>query len=691
MSIDGIKHAPELIKVLSNSTEPMPIDLIEERLQLSRRSLYYTIKRLNSALNDEGLDGITNLRGAGYLLPDDTKEALATRAQQAKPAKSFQQLFHQHFYFPHLRQDDRQLLMVFALISRRHTSLNQLVSCFGVSKNTIITDLKQLQKTIANGLIITNTRQGKIVKAPEKIQRRWVFSHFDHLVQLINSHITYTPHSLYEQQLQILEEITAKSFTEHALKLLSIFIQWTIERLKNRPDTLLPMPQSESDCPSMTVVWASSFFNDLGIFQNHGESAFLDEIISTQALRQVDPEDPLIQQLRPVTSQIIKRFNNLTGVHLPTQSGQLVEGLTTHLVSTYYRVKYHLHYHNPLLKQIKHQYRETFEITRAVLQPFNKIAHEKLNDDEIALITTYFSSSLRNPTGQPITKKSALVVCSSGIGTSELLISQLRQHYPTINFIGPYNTFQFENVSLKNIQVVLSTVPLPQPKNCRVLTVPVIPNPKDWLQIEQALVSNGLLKQVTHRQISVGALMDIIANYARIVEPNKLESALRSYVNQQNQLQAPIMTNQDDHPTSINYIAQPMDWQNAIRQSFTDLVQAEVVSSKYPEQIIKLTQTHGDYMAIGKGVFLAHAAPNTGVNQLGFSYTLFRYPFITVPKSTKKIRLVVGIAPVDQQQHLGVLSRLLQCLQDDDWVQAMDQVDSLAAFRQLLVRGKLIK
>lgn len=223
MSIDDIKHATALVKVLSDSTEPLPIDLIEERLQLSRRSLYYTIKRLNSALNDKGLDGITNLRGAGYILPDDTKEALATRAQQARPAKSFQQLFHQHFYFPHLRQDDRQLLMVFALISRRYTSLNQLAKCFGVSKNTIITDLKKIKETSAKDLIITNTRQGKAVKAPEKIQRRWVFSHFDHLAQLINSHITYTPHSLYEQQLQILEEITAKSFTEHALKITKHF------------------------------------------------------------------------------------------------------------------------------------------------------------------------------------------------------------------------------------------------------------------------------------------------------------------------------------------------------------------------------------------------------------------------------------------------------------------------------------
>lgn len=690
MPINNVKHGPALTKALLSSTEPLPIGVLEERLHLSRRSLYYTIKQINLALSKAGLDEITNLRGVGYLLPNKTKNALTVHAQQRIPAKSFHQLFYDHFYFPQLSQDDRQLLIIFALISRDYTSLNQLATCFCVSKNTIITDLKQIKRNQGKDLSIVNTQHGKKIASPETVQRRWVFSHFNRLVNLISPHITYTPHSLYEQQLQILEKITAKSFTENSLKMLSIFIQWIIERLKDRPATLLPSPQPPLKCPSMTVVWVSSFFNDLGIFNNQSEGAFLDEIISTQALSQVDPDDPLIQQLRPITSEIIQRFNNLTGVHLPTQEGQLIDGLTTHLVSTYYRVKYHLPYHNPLLSQIKHQYRETFEITRAVLQPFNAIVHQPLNDDEVALITTYFSSAILRPTGPELHKKSALVVCSSGIGTSELLISQLRQHYPTINFIGPYNTFQYENASLQNVQVVISTVPLPTIDNCRILTVPVIPNSNDWQQIDRALVSNGLIHQSSRQQVSVGALMDIIANYARIVEPDKLEAALHSYVQQHSNLQAPSVINVDDHPTTVSYITQPLDWQTAIRKSFDGLIQSGIVKSQYSEQIIKLTQDHGDYMAIGKGVFLAHAAPNAGVNRLGFSYTLFRYPFLTVPNSQKKIKIIVGIAPVDQQQHLGVLSRLLQCLQNEKWVKAIQRADSLSAFQHLLEQGKLI-
>lgn len=689
MKFTKTKHGTALINEFLQSASAIPLETLEDHLKLSRRSIFYTIKQTNIELLKHQLEPIENVRGSGYQLSPGTKEVLSAASITNQKPTTFTELFENHLQLSIPNRHDRILLMQFVLISRPTTSLNQLVNFFGISKNTVLKDLEAIKKALPKNINLSNAPNGKTLSGNEITLRRWVFENFRELSVLISPYVDLNNDENFNRQLNLLERITGNSFTDDSLALLNNFMQWSSERIHNRPSCELKAANEINDNYSLTYTWAVSLLNDIKISSN-AEANFLTEIVNTQAFQHISADNAMIPPLRKIAAKIIRRFNEIAGVNLPATDDTLNKNLTIHLVSTYYRVKYKIKYQNPLVNKIKTAYKETFQIVKLAIQPLNDFVNQKLSDDEIALITVYFSGALRNSQELSRDKSGVLVICSSGIGTSELLISQLRSHYPDVNFIGPYNTFEYENISYSNIKLVLSTIHLPvMQEGAPVLTVPVIPSNSDWQQIEGALQQANVTAVSEANKVQPSIIMDIISNHARIVDPEGLENSLRNYINSvYSTKQFPQQLTNAMYTTDV--IQQKTNWKNAIQISLKQLAYQNAITDEYIDKIIELTEKNGDYMAIGKGVFLAHAAPKAGVNRLGFSYTLFKEPFY-VHSSSKPINFVVGLAPVDQQKHLHVLGNLLQFIQNDQLMNQLNKINNSKDLEMLLEVAGLIR
>lgn len=685
-----VKHGNEMLLELVNSPSVVSLKALENKLHLSRRSIFYVINHVNKELDTEGLYEIENIRGIGYLLPDETRQQLVGKYKKDETVTDFASFFDSFPQFSKLAKNQRQLTEIFFLISRDTTSLNQLTHIFNTSKNTIIKDLNEIAVTLPNELFIKNFKSGKSIVGDETVQRSWAFEHLQSLLKLISPFFQPSSDSRISEHLQLFEKATGNILTDDSNSILNSYLQWLLSRIENQ-SYRLTADKAEAD-QSFSYDWATQLLKDYGI-ENQMESRYISKIVNTQAFQHINLNSPLIKKIQPITTKVIQRFDQKAGVKLPAEVGSLNENLTAHLASTYCRVKFNIRYHNPLLERMKTNYRETFELTKIAVAPFNKFVNSTLSEDEMALITAYFSGAMRSSSQTvlpPTPISEVLVVCSSGIGTSQLLLTQLRQRYPNVGFVGPYNIFQYENCSLKNIKLVLSTTSLPQ-KECPVLTVPVIPNNSDWEHIDYQLQNAGFTTfnlSSDFSQIKVSSIMDIIANYARIVDPQSLEQALRSYFKRPSAeskagLQDPLL---EKH---VKLIREPMDWESAVRVSMQPLVDDSTVQPRYIDQIIKLTKEHGDYMAIGKGILLAHASYNAGVNRLGVNFTYFKIPF-RIDDSKKDINFVVGLAPIDQEKHLELLANLLRSVQDDSWLSKLRHVQTERELQNLLVQGKLI-
>lgn len=244
--------------------------------------------------------------------------------------------------------------------------------------------------------------------------------------------------------------------------------------------------------------------------------------------------------------------------------------------------------------------------------------------------------------------------------------------------------FAFENLSKKNIKLILTTTKISASSSGNIFQIPALPSAVDWTNLDSYLIKNDLIKTSSNTNLNILTIMDIISNYARIVEPQNLENALLSYISKPSSKKA----SNNHYFATYNIIDSKYDWQTAIHLSFKEMLNNNIVTEEYISEIINLTKKRGDYMAIGKGVFLAHATP-TGVNQLGVSFNYFKHPFY-ISNKDKPINFIVGLAPIDQKSHLTILSNLLQCLQNETWLVKLAHIEKNSELKKLLVSGHLL-
>ncbi|CDN26124.1 BglG family transcription antiterminator [Limosilactobacillus fermentum] len=681
----NIKHGDALLSALASSGGFLPLSSLESQLKLSRRSIYYIIKRVNTELRTRDLFEISNVHGAGYALDQSTITALEAEDDHYPSVTTSVKIRNK------LDAPYRRALILFVLITDRIASLNTLADQFSISKNTVINDLKSINDHLAQTnqpLSVVNTAKGKTIQGSEYDQRRWVFEN-NHVLfkSVLGEPYQTAKREFVTQQLNLLEKITGNSFTDESTQALIPFIQWYLTRL-SLPNTHLKGFDDLGS--SLTLTWAQSLLRDCHI-DNQAECRYLSFIINTQPLTHVDVGNPLLTTLEPIAKKIVRNFEGLARVNLLSNNSKIVSDLAQHLVTTYYRVAYNINYKNPLLGQIRSMYQQTFSFTKVSIQPFIKFTNHEISDDEVSLITTYFSGALYNVDllNRNQHTPSVMVVCSSGIGTSRLLLSNLSSHFPSVNFIGPFSTFQYENSDLSDVRLVISSVNVPA-KNADipVLVVPVIPTPDDWQTIADSLERNKIIGS-SKSTITIDSLMDIVASYARIEDPDGLQQALSEYINQTNfQKAAPPTPSTELKARNNQFVSDHHDWLSAIHTSLSPLIKNDIISQQYEDTIINLTEAHGPYMAIGNGVMLAHAKPNEGVNELGVNFTLFKHPF-NLAESGKLINLVIGLAPIDQHSHFEFLETLLKFIQNKDWINQLKAISSKEEFLQLLMDSKL--
>lgn len=136
-------------------------------------------------------------------------------------------------------------------------------------------------------------------------------------------------------------------------------------------------------------------------------------------------------------------------------NSNLFKDLVTHLKPALFRIKRKMRVENPLLKQIKSDYENVFNIVRGAVE----IVFSEYNvpDEEIGFIVTHIASAVLY--GDKIQDHNVLVVCASGIGTSKMLVSKLTQAMPGLNtkFIS---MFELSKVDTKSYSTIISTIKL---------------------------------------------------------------------------------------------------------------------------------------------------------------------------------------------------------------------------------------
>jgi len=135
---------------------------------------------------------------------------------------------------------------------------------------------------------------------------------------------------------------------------------------------------------------------------------------------------------------------------------------------------------------------------------------------------------------------------------------------------------------------------------------------------------------------------------------------------------------------SIITQAHAADWRAAVRLAGDALVAQGLVTDAYPEQMVQVVEELGPYIVIAPGFALAHARPSAAVRKSGISWVGLAQPVAFGNKANDPVKLVIGLAAVDHDSHLGIMSALAEFLDDAEALNAATNATNPDQVRKLL-------
>ena len=136
----------------------------------------------------------------------------------------------------------------------------------------------------------------------------------------------------------------------------------------------------------------------------------------------------------------------------------LLKQLHQHIPAMLSRLKYQTVVKNPFSEQIKLEYSITYNILWIILEEILPQNISKINEDENAFLTLYFQLSIEKlKKGRKI-----LVICPTGIVTSELLINKIKTVSPSFDRIEIASISEAFELDLNSYDLILSTVKIPK-------------------------------------------------------------------------------------------------------------------------------------------------------------------------------------------------------------------------------------
>ncbi|MGL4573150.1 MAG: BglG family transcription antiterminator [Clostridium sp.] len=151
----------------------------------------------------------------------------------------------------------------------------------------------------------------------------------------------------------------------------------------------------------------------------------------------------------------IDEINNVYGIDF-NKDNTLLKGLINHLYTSYSRYCLNVKMDNPMINLIKSKYIEAYNYS--VL--FKKVIEEDygidMSEEEIGYIALHFAASIERSTLNKSLR--VILVCSSGVGTAELLKVRISNKFSNIFVQGVYPAYMINSLDLSDIDLIISTV-----------------------------------------------------------------------------------------------------------------------------------------------------------------------------------------------------------------------------------------
>ncbi|MEV2908864.1 PRD domain-containing protein [Paenibacillus larvae] len=219
--------------------------------------------------------------------------------------------------------------------------------------------------------------------------------------------------------------------------------------------------------------------------------------------------EDLLKQLEPeivtFTGDLIRRVSQKVDLSL-VQDEELRVLLAIHLHTAAARIRHGLPIVNPMLKEIKKMYFYILEVLYSVLPDLEEEYGIHLPEDEVGYVAVHFQSSLETNRQQHRAK--ALVVCTMGIGISQLLRTKIKRSFTSVDTVAISSVAELDkSIKLYKPDFLISVVPLEE-IDLPVCTISPLFTDADQQKLQHFIESRQSSKLAAHRFPVIRSMLD---------------------------------------------------------------------------------------------------------------------------------------------------------------------------------------
>lgn len=348
-----------------------------------------------------------------------------------------------------------------------------------------------------------------------------------------------------------------------------------------------------------------------------------------------------------IVQRLIARMSAIEKIDL-TSDQRLFNSLLYHIPAMILRLKKGIKIENPLLSSIRDQYSELFSIVWYALVILEQEYDVILNDDEISLILIHFQIALERQSKT----NNIIIVCQYGISSAQFIYSKVRKFIPAHDNVEISTIDKFEKSDKENIDLIISSIDIPQSKIPFVKVTPLVNN-QDYIKLMEAYTKyliQGEPFEISH-SLSEKVPSQILGNY--------LSTDLISLQNQY-----------DDKESCLDAIIGELERRKLVNKNFR--------KSVFDRE--KIGNTNLD-----SGVALPHADPATIIVSHIYFVTLAKP--VNWGDGNVKLIVMVNLGEADLQKIREVVEELYQFIDEKKKVDALVKITDKTSLLQIFNNG----
>ena len=654
----------DFMEILLNADAPISMMMLQKQLNMSRRSVYYIVNKVNELFAQLHMEPISNIRGKGYVMSE-------TQKLQLKPFLEQQQ---DHF----LRPKERIFYLIcWMMYPTKPIHIEDIIQTLDISRNSVFNDLKglkhelshydlQLEFDLKQGYFITGKALHKRAVLLYSLKMLLHRVHYRSLSFLNVGEVE----DFYERLLRISAEMGNEFDNANLLSISCLLgiIHYTHDEF----DFSLLELKNLAETKELNLI--DTYFQDFHVHERLYLAVHLLGSKAGEALQVEDDENDI--RLFELAQRMSDAFERMACLQLVDKNG-LINSLYLHFKLSMYYYRLSIQVVNPMIQEVKEHYADIYAMISMICQDMAKAFPFPVMESELVYITMHFGGHLRKGGGKFYRRIKVLVVCPSGISTSTLLRREIEDLYSNVDVVATTsaaNLAQFED----EVDFIVSTITLTS--EVPWIRVNTILTQEDKSRIASMMMLN--YESYTMDRKQVNGLFDVLRKYVEEAQMPQLQRDVVAYLRNGNVL---VHVEEEEQlrifdalkQQTIQILDEPMEWQQAIHKASEPLLHRAIIKKSYVQAMIDILYDYGPCIVLANGVAIAHANPEQGANALGLSL-LINKQSITF-EDDANVHFLFVLSNPDQDKHLHLLRDIMRLANDTALVDQLLKMDDTLA------------